>query len=129
MMSRDLVKWDVIADLYDFRDRSHLEAGVQYVQFEFEGDDIIYVCKTALNKATPITIPIISLSTESRISGNWLQINSKRQRVSLPLLLWRNFALLFTFFAYCNTIKVTKWIRIMLMENQRELVLITAVSA
>lgn len=51
MASRDLVKWDIIADLYDFRDRSHLEAGVQYVQLEFEGDDIIYVCRTALNKA------------------------------------------------------------------------------
>jgi hypothetical protein len=51
MVSEDLIKWDIIADLYDFRDRSHLEAGVQYVQFEFEGDDIIYVCRTALNNA------------------------------------------------------------------------------
>jgi hypothetical protein len=51
MASKDLVKWNIIADLYDFRDRSHLEAGVQYVQFEFEGDDIIYVCRTALNNA------------------------------------------------------------------------------
>ena len=26
------------------------EAGFQYVDYEFEGDDIIFLCRTALNK-------------------------------------------------------------------------------
>lgn len=52
MRSHDLKTFEVVTDLYDFRaceDTTHI--GLQYVDFEIEGDDIIYLCRTALNGA------------------------------------------------------------------------------
>ncbi len=51
MASDDLSSWYVIADLLDYSDQNPQEVGFQYVDFEFEGDDIIYLCRTALNNA------------------------------------------------------------------------------
>ena len=38
-------------DLLDFRTCNEKEVGFQYVDFEFDGDDIIFLCRTALNGA------------------------------------------------------------------------------
>ena len=43
--------WDLVCDLIDGRDKDMDKVGFQYVDFEFEGDDIIYLCRTALNDA------------------------------------------------------------------------------
>lgn len=51
LVSRDLEKWEVICDLYDFRDRDHERVGLQYVDFSIEDEDIIYLCRTAMNQA------------------------------------------------------------------------------
>jgi hypothetical protein len=51
MTSVDLVTWEVACDLYDFRDRDHKLTGLQYVDFEFDGEDLIYLCRTAINGA------------------------------------------------------------------------------
>ena len=49
--SDDLVHWEVVSTLYDYRDRDAFELGLQYVCFMFDGDDIIYLCRTAMNGA------------------------------------------------------------------------------
>lgn len=49
MSSPDLKTWDVVCDLMDYRHCDPEKTGFQYVDFEFEGDDIIYLCRTALN--------------------------------------------------------------------------------
>lgn len=50
MVSDDMEKWDVVCDLYDFRDKDPWYTGMQYVDFIIEGDDIIYLSRTAMNK-------------------------------------------------------------------------------
>ncbi len=51
LRSPDLEAWEVVTDIYDRRDGDHAKIGFQYVDFEFEGDDIIFLCRTALNGA------------------------------------------------------------------------------
>ncbi len=51
MASDDLNKWEVVTDLLDYRHEDYEKVGFQYVDFEFEGDDIIYLCRTAMNGA------------------------------------------------------------------------------
>ena len=51
LASRDLIHWDVICDLFDDRDGDPKQVGFQYVDFEMEGEDLIYLCRTALNGA------------------------------------------------------------------------------
>jgi hypothetical protein len=51
MRSHDLVHWEVVRDLFDHRHRSPREVGFQYVDFEIEGDDLIFLCRTAINGA------------------------------------------------------------------------------
>ena len=51
MRSRDLNTWEDAAVLYDFRDMPPSKVGLQYVDFSFDGDDIIYLCRTAWNGA------------------------------------------------------------------------------
>lgn len=51
MRSRDLEVWEDAAVLYDFRSMSASKVGLQYVDFNFDGDDIIYLCRTAWNGA------------------------------------------------------------------------------
>ena len=50
--SKDLNEFETVCDLYDLRDRAQAnEEGLQYVDFFFEGDDILYLCRTAINGA------------------------------------------------------------------------------
>jgi len=51
MVSPDMENWEVVCDLLDFREKNPSYTGFQYVDFEIEGDDIIYLCRTAINKA------------------------------------------------------------------------------
>lgn len=51
MVSEDLFHWTDAAVLYDFRDQDPKKVGLQYVDFSFEGEDIIYLCRTAINNA------------------------------------------------------------------------------
>lgn len=51
LVSNDLYNWEVATDLIDCRHESSEKVGFQYVDFEFEGDDIIYLCRTAINGA------------------------------------------------------------------------------
>ena len=51
MVSKDLRHWDVAMDLLDYRCCDPQEVGFQYVDFMFEGDDILYLCRTAMNGA------------------------------------------------------------------------------
>ena len=51
MSSKDLCKWDVVMDVLDRREEDPLKVGFQYVDFEFDGDDITYLCRTAINGA------------------------------------------------------------------------------
>lgn len=51
MSSTDLENWDTVCDLIDKRDEDMKKIGFQYVDFEFEGDDIIFLCRTSINNA------------------------------------------------------------------------------
>jgi len=51
MQSDDMEHWDLVCDLLDFRDRDPKQVGFQYVDFMFEGNDLIFLCRTALNHA------------------------------------------------------------------------------
>ena len=51
MASDNLENWYVVSDLLDYSDQDPHETGFQYVDFEFEGEDIIYLCRTAMNNA------------------------------------------------------------------------------
>ena len=51
MVSDDARNWKLAADLIDRRECDSHKIGFQYVDFEFEGDDIIYLCRTAANAA------------------------------------------------------------------------------
>lgn len=51
LRSHDLVHWEVVCDLFDYRGIDQKHIGFQYVNFLIEGDDIIYLCRTALNGA------------------------------------------------------------------------------
>lgn len=51
LVSDDLDNWDVACDLMDRRDSNINDIGFQYADFEFEGDDIIFLCRTAINGA------------------------------------------------------------------------------
>lgn len=50
MVSDDLQEWNVVSKLVDKREEDWQYAGIQYVDFEFEGDDILCLCRTALNQ-------------------------------------------------------------------------------
>ena len=50
--SKDLEEFELVCDLYDFRpNAAPTEAGMQYIDFFFEGDDILYLSRTAMNGA------------------------------------------------------------------------------
>ena len=51
MRSKDLLDWEVVSDLYDYRDQDDERIGFQYVDFEIEGEDIIFLSRTAFNSA------------------------------------------------------------------------------
>ena len=49
MASEDMLNWYLVADLIDRSGCDPEKIGFQYVNFEFEGEDIIYLCRTAMN--------------------------------------------------------------------------------
>ncbi len=49
--SSDLKTWDVECDLIDYSHGDPDKIGFQYVDFSIEGDDIIFLCRTAINNA------------------------------------------------------------------------------
>lgn len=51
MSSTDLENWEVVCDLIDRRNEDIKKVGFQYVDFEFEGDEIIFLCRTSINNA------------------------------------------------------------------------------
>lgn len=51
MTSPDLEHWTVACDILDYRTSDSAKVGFQYVDFEFDGDDIIFLCRTAFNNA------------------------------------------------------------------------------
>ena len=53
LASKDMVHWETLCDLIDERanDSTGKKIGFQYVDFFWEGEDIIYLCRTAMNKA------------------------------------------------------------------------------
>ncbi len=51
LVSRDLKSWRVACDLIDYRDRDMNKHGFQYVDFLFDGEDLLYLCRTATNGA------------------------------------------------------------------------------
>ena len=51
LSSEDLERWYLVTDLLDYSHQDPTKIGFQYVDFEFEGDDIIFLCRTAINKA------------------------------------------------------------------------------
>jgi len=50
-VSDDIKHWAHVTDLIDCRDMPSAEVGFQYVSFVIDGDDIIYLSRTAFNKA------------------------------------------------------------------------------
>ena len=51
MASENLTDWQDVCVLQDYRHEDWHQIGFQYVDFEFEGEDIIYLCRTAMNGA------------------------------------------------------------------------------
>ncbi len=51
MVSDNCTDWRVLCDIIDCRECDPALVGFQYVDFEFEGDDIIFLCRTAMNGA------------------------------------------------------------------------------
>jgi hypothetical protein len=49
LKSKNLVDWQTVKDIYDYTDCDPKYTGFQYVDYEFNGEDIIFVCRTALN--------------------------------------------------------------------------------
>ncbi len=51
LRSSDLKSWEVVCNLMDYRGIDRQRIGFQYVDFEIDGNDILYLCRTALNGA------------------------------------------------------------------------------
>ncbi|MBR2020678.1 MAG: hypothetical protein IKA05_09810 [Clostridia bacterium] len=51
LTSEDLEHWELVCDLIDRREEDPEKIGFQYVDFEIEGEDLIYLCRTAINGA------------------------------------------------------------------------------
>lgn len=51
MVSDDMENWEVLMDIFDYRENSSDKVGFQYVDFSFDGDDIMFACRTAMNGA------------------------------------------------------------------------------
>lgn len=51
LYAKDLLHWELACDLLDHRHQDVKTVGFQYVDFEFEGEDIIFLCRTAINGA------------------------------------------------------------------------------
>lgn len=51
LVSDNCLDWKVAHDILDYRDHDYKKVGFQYVDMMFEGDDLIFLCRTALNGA------------------------------------------------------------------------------
>jgi len=51
MRSKDLIKWDTVYNILDYRQQDTEHIGFQYADFEIDGDDIIFLCRTAFGGA------------------------------------------------------------------------------
>lgn len=51
MKSKNLDDWSVVCSLLDYRHADPQKVGFQYVDWFIEGDDILYLCRTAINNA------------------------------------------------------------------------------
>ena len=51
LVSDDAEHWDVYCDLIDRTNEDPKYTGFQYVDFEFDGEDLMYLCRTSLNHA------------------------------------------------------------------------------
>jgi hypothetical protein len=51
LVSDDCVNWRVVHDIIDMRETDHQLVGFQYVDMIIEGEDIIFLCRTAINGA------------------------------------------------------------------------------
>ena len=51
MMSDDLFHWELNRFVLDYRYLNPMEVGFQYIDFIFDGDDILFICRTAFNHA------------------------------------------------------------------------------
>jgi len=49
MCSEDGNNWHLVCDLMDRRHEDPQSTGFQYVDFDFDGEDLIYLCRTAIN--------------------------------------------------------------------------------
>ena len=67
MSSPDLLHWEVVCDLYDYREDDPRLIGFQYVDFWMEGEDILFLCRTAMNGAN--SYHNSNYSTFDRIKG------------------------------------------------------------
>ena len=52
VFSEDLAHWSVVCDLIDRRAEDPEKIGFQYVDFEFDGEDLLFLCRTAINGAS-----------------------------------------------------------------------------
>jgi len=50
MVSKDLRRWELAADLIDRRHEDPRGTGFQYVDWMIEGEDLLYLCRTAMNQ-------------------------------------------------------------------------------
>ena len=50
LKSKDLRSWENALAIYDKRNCSPQKTGFQYVDFDFYGEDIVFVCRTAINE-------------------------------------------------------------------------------
>ena len=51
LRSRDLEQWELVCDLLDSREEDAQKVGYQYVSFLFDGEDLLYLSRTACNGA------------------------------------------------------------------------------
>lgn len=67
MKSDDCENWEVVCDLIDRRDCDPQAVGFQYMDFHIEGEDILWLCRTAMNGAA--NFHDANYSTFHRIEG------------------------------------------------------------
>jgi hypothetical protein len=48
-VSDDMISWHIVTNLLDYGNCDKMKVGFQYVDFYFEGNDIIYLCRTGIN--------------------------------------------------------------------------------
>jgi hypothetical protein len=49
-VSDDLISWKIAKRLIDYRHLPPSDIGFQYCDFQFKGEDILFVCRTAFNR-------------------------------------------------------------------------------